>query len=65
MSKKLFVILGVLVLGTLLLTACAGPEGPQGPAGPQGEPGQMPSATDLSCTECHNDTAIISGKKAS
>lgn len=69
-TKKMLVILGVLVLGAIALAACAGPqgpqgpEGPQGPAGPQGEPGLAPAATDLSCTECHNDTAVISGKKA-
>jgi len=72
-TKKLFVLLGVLVLGAIVITACgAGPEGPQGPAGPagpagpQGEPGAAASftATDLTCTECHNDTALITGKKA-
>lgn len=66
-NKKMLIVVGALVLGAFVLAACAGPQGPQGPqgpAGPQGEPGPMPSATDLSCTECHNDTAIISSKKA-
>lgn len=44
----------------------AGPEGPAGPAGPEGPMGAaaVMAAADLSCTECHNDTAIITGKKA-
>ena len=46
-----------------------GPPGPQGPEGPQGPPGPAAEAaevmaTDLSCTECHNDTTLISGKQA-
>ena len=72
-TKKLLVLLAVLALGAIVITACgAGPEGPQGPAGPagpagpQGEPGAAASftAADLTCTECHNDTALITGKKA-
>jgi len=71
-TKKLLVLLGVLVIGAVLITACAtpgeagpqGPAGPAGPAGPQGEPGAPAVATDLTCTECHNDTALITGKKA-
>lgn len=43
-----------------------GPEGPPGPEGPQGPPGEVAelAAADLSCTECHNDTNLISGKHA-
>ena len=41
-------------------TGPAGPEGPQGPAGTSGEF----SATDLTCTQCHNGTSIITGKLA-
>ncbi len=69
-NKKMLVLVGLLVLTAFAMTACAGPQGPegpagaQGPAGPQGEPGQMPAVTDLSCTECHNDTALITSKKA-
>jgi hypothetical protein len=72
-TKKMLVLLGVLIAALALITACtgpageAGPQGPAGPAGPQGpqgEAGVSPSAADLTCTECHNDTAIITGKKA-
>ena len=49
----------------------AGPAGPVGPAGPEGPPGPagadgdaaMMQAADLSCTECHTDTSLITGKK--
>lgn len=46
-----------------------GPEGPQGPAGEQGPPGPAGSAaeiaaTDLSCTQCHNDTTLVFSKQA-
>jgi hypothetical protein len=72
-TKKMIVLLGVLIAVTVLLTACAGeagpvgPAGPAGPAGPQGEAGAaaVMNAADLTCTECHNDTAVISSKKAS
>jgi hypothetical protein len=45
-----------------------GPEGPPGPAGPEGPAGEAAAAaavmaSDLSCTECHNDTTLITGKK--
>ena len=72
--------LGLLGLGlALVVAACAGPAGapgepgPQGPAGPAGpagapgapgEPGLAPSASDLTCTECHNDTTLIWSKEA-
>jgi len=70
-TKKLFVLLGTLIVAAALVSACAGaegavgpqgPAGPAGPAGPQGEPGVSAMATDLSCTECHNDTSLITGK---
>jgi hypothetical protein len=73
MSKKMLVVVGLLLLAAFALTACAGSAGPAGPAGPegpqgeQGEPGpagESVSVADLTCTECHNDTAVISGKKA-
>ena len=72
-TKKLLVILGTLVIAAALISACggaasepgpAGPAGPEGPAGPPGPAGESAMATDLSCTECHNDTALITGKKA-
>jgi hypothetical protein len=73
MSIKKMLILVAVLIGTLLIfTACAaqpgpaGPQGPAGPAGPQGPAGDAAevSAADLSCTECHNDTSLITGKKA-
>lgn len=68
----------ILLLGVfLVLGACAGdtgpegppgpagPAGPQGPAGPPGEAADVEiMASDLSCTECHNDTTIIWSKEA-
>ena len=72
-TKKLFVLLGTLVIAAALVSACAGapgepgpagPAGPEGPAGPPGPAGESAMATDLTCTECHNDTALITGKKA-
>jgi hypothetical protein len=71
-TKKMLVLLGTLVIATALISACAGtpgeagaqgPAGPAGSAGPQGEAGVPVMAADLTCTECHNDTAIITGKK--
>lgn len=68
--KKMLVLVGVLVIAAVVITACStpgpeGPAGPAGPAGPQGEPGPAPAATDLTCTQCHNDTNIIAGKENS
>ena len=71
-TKKMLVLLGVLLISAVLFTACAGPEGaqgpagpagPEGPAGPAGPAGESASMGDLTCTECHNDTALITGKK--
>ena len=73
MSKKMLFVLGLLLLAAFALTACAGDAGPAGPAGPEGPQGEQGEAgpagesvstADLTCTECHNDTAIITGKKA-
>jgi hypothetical protein len=71
-TKKLLVLLGTLVVAAVVISACAtagepgpqGPAGPAGPAGPQGEAGAPAMAADLTCTECHNDTSIITGKQA-
>ncbi|HEX6268959.1 MAG TPA: cytochrome c3 family protein [Anaerolineales bacterium] len=69
-AKKMIILLGVLVAAAVVSTACAGavgppgPAGPAGPAGPQGEPGPTAEITDLSCTECHNDTTLIVSKQA-
>jgi hypothetical protein len=66
--KKMLVLVSVLIVASAVLAACGtgpqGPEGPAGPAGPQGEAGPAAVAADLSCTECHNDTALITSKKA-
>jgi hypothetical protein len=69
--------LALIITGLMIaLAACAGAEGPQGPAGPAGPPGpegpagpageaaEGPMVADLSCTECHNDTTLISAKHA-
>jgi len=75
-TKILFLVV-LMTVFALAVSACAGeqgpagPEGPAGPAGPQGEPGPAGPAGadgtmevgDLTCTECHNDTALITGKK--
>ena len=41
-----------------------GPEGPAGPAGPAGEAGAAGELADLTCTECHNDTTLITSLQA-
>lgn len=69
-STKKMLVLASLLFIALLVGACAGPPGEQGPAGPAGPPGppgpagEPAAAADLACTECHNDTSIITGKKA-
>jgi hypothetical protein len=77
MKKTTKYLLVCSLLVVLALTACAGeqgpagpegPPGPAGPAGPEGPPGaaaeaEMVEAGDLSCTECHTDTSLITGKK--
>ena len=63
--KKVLLTVAVLVAAAFVLSACAGPAGPQGPAGPEGPAGPagpMPSAAELTCTECHNNTTLIDGK---
>jgi len=68
-------MLAIALLGlvAIILAACAGaagepgPAGPAGPAGPQGPAGPAgaaPAAADLSCTTCHNETTLITGKEA-
>ena len=44
-------------------TGPAGPQGPEGPAGPPGDPASLDVA-DLSCTGCHDDSTLITGKQA-
>jgi hypothetical protein len=38
-----------------------GPAGPPGPTGPAGSPGTV-AATDLTCTQCHNNTTLVFAK---
>jgi hypothetical protein len=67
MHKRTLTLGLVLAGAALALAACAGPEGPAGPAGPAGPPGpagEPAAATDLTCTECHNDTTLIWSKEA-
>jgi hypothetical protein len=70
-SKKLF--FSLLVLVAIILVGCAGPQGeqgdpgpagPAGPPGPKGDPGESAELmmADLTCTECHVDTSLITGK---
>ena len=69
-KKTVFIVCGLLLLAALIV-ACgpsqpgpAGPAGPAGPVGPKGEPGTVPSAADLACTACHNDTNLLTSKAA-
>ncbi|NWG06661.1 MAG: hypothetical protein HXY35_08265 [Chloroflexi bacterium] len=70
-TKKMLVLFGLLIATAVLVAACAGPQGepgpagPPGPQGPQDEPGPALTVQDITCTECHNDTALITSKKAS
>jgi hypothetical protein len=75
--KKTIVLACILVVGLFLLAGCAGapgavgpagpagPIGPAGPAGPAGTNGTNPSAADLTCTQCHNNTDLIDGPQTS
>jgi len=69
--KKILILAGVSIVALFILSACAGPAGPVGPAGPAGPvgpagpagaDGKSPSAADLTCTECHNGTDLLSSK---
>lgn len=63
--STLYYAVSLLVLA-FMLAACAGPQGPEGPVGPPGETGPtgpLPESADLSCTDCHNDTTLITGKQ--
>ncbi len=71
--KTLFI--GLLILLALVLAGCAGeqgeqgepgpagPAGPQGPQGEQGPPGDPGTMAELTCSECHNDSTLITGKQ--
>lgn len=66
--KKVVLLCALLLAAAFALAACAGPAGsvgpagPAGPVGPQGPAGKNPSAADLTCTQCHNNTNLISSK---
>ena len=66
--KKVLIIVVVMLAAAFVLTACAGPAGSAGPAGPAGPAGAAgaagtsPSAADLTCTQCHNNTTLLDGK---
>ena len=69
--RRSLLLLAVLALVVAACTGPAGPAGEQGPqgvagpAGPQGPAGENATftATDLTCTECHNDGSTITGKE--
>jgi hypothetical protein len=72
--RKTIILASTLIVGLFFLAACAGPVGPAGPAGPAGPIGPAGpagataaplKATDLSCTQCHNDTTLIDGPETS
>lgn len=68
MSTKKMLVFATLLVAAVLLTACGGAEGPTGPTGPEGPEGPVGAegvsapSVDLTCTECHNDTDVITGK---
>ncbi len=70
--RKTIILASTLLIGLFFLAACAGatgpvgpagPAGPIGPAGPAGAAAAPLKATDLSCTQCHNDTTLLAGKQ--
>lgn len=70
-TKKVFLVLGVLVLA-LVLSACqageagpAGDAGPAGPAGAAGAAGAYADASSVGCTDCHDAGTELSGKAQS
>jgi len=72
--KKTIILICILIAGVFLLAGCAGttgpvgpagPAGPIGPTGPTGPAGTNPSAADLTCTQCHNNTTLIDGPETS
>jgi hypothetical protein len=63
-ARKEFAFLLVFML--LFIAACgaqgeAGPIGPEGPQGEQGPAGPFAALEDVGCTDCHNETSLISG----
>jgi len=72
-TKRTNFLIGVLIVVVMLISACgevgetgpAGPQGEAGPVGPQGSAGEALDVASLGCTECHNDTTVITGKTTS
>lgn len=74
-STVLTVLAGLLVLAAFALAGCAGEEGAEGSAGAQGAPGpqgpegatgpagEAMTTTEITCTECHNDSTTLTGKQ--
>jgi hypothetical protein len=61
-TKKMLVLIGLMGVAVLAMAACGGQPGPAGPAGPQGEqgpPGPPAMASDLTCTDCHDDSTRL------
>jgi hypothetical protein len=53
-----------LATAALGLMGCEGSSGPAGEPGPAGPTGPVADASNLSCTECHNGSSLITGKTA-
>ena len=73
MKNNRIILPGLFILIALLMLGCAGPmgeegdpgpAGPPGPEGPVGPAGESATVFDLTCIECHNETTIITGKRA-
>lgn len=76
--KKIAIVFAIMSIAAIVLVACGGageagapgqagspgPAGPKGDTGEQGPAGAAAESTDLACTECHNDTTLITGKQA-
>ncbi len=59
-------IIGLVVILVAIAVGCAGPQGERGPAGPAGSAGAVgpagPVAT-ATCSDCHNDTTLITARQ--
>jgi hypothetical protein len=73
-TKKTILLVALLVIFAMVISACkpgeAGPTGSTGDTGAAGAAGDAGPAgadadvSDLTCTECHDSTSLISGKQA-
>ncbi len=68
MKKQTLFYIGLFLVMGVLLTACGspGPVGPAGPTGPKGDTGPagpVAAAADLTCTQCHDSSTLITGKQ--